>query len=171
MDRSERVEAIAKSFSRELYHDVALSLFAKDQLVFSLLYAAKMNDVPATELAFFASTGSIGAPSAKHPDKPDFLSAPCWELVCRAGDELRGHFASFSHDVAADESHWFREYVESSSSTLPPLPSLYESTMSPFQRLIVVRCLRPDRIVSSIEQYNPRDPVRGVLATGHPRPS
>jgi len=55
-------------------------------------------------------------------------------------------------DIAADEAAW-QAYYEHEAPESAPLPHGYNSVLSQFEQLLLLRCLRVDRVTVAITQF------------------
>ena len=54
--------------------------------------------------------------------------------------------------VASHESGWKKIY-DSTDPTEVPLPDKWEANLSEFQKMVLVRCLRPDKITPFVQSF------------------
>ena len=66
-------------------------------------------------------------------------------FISQAFDGLRQH-------VATDEEGWKKLY-DSSDPMEVPLPGKWEDGLSEFQKMVVIRCLRPDKITPFVQSF------------------
>jgi dynein heavy chain len=60
--------------------------------------------------------------------------------------------ASLADDLETGELAW-RQYYEMEAPEAAPLPMGYSEKLSKFERLLVLRCLRPDRVTLGITDF------------------
>lgn len=68
------------------------------------------------------------------------------------GSGERHPMAGFADDIASDGDSW-RAYYELEAPESAPLPGSYSSQLSQFEVLLLLRCLRVDRVVVGITHF------------------
>eukprot|EP00904_Undaria_pinnatifida_P003150 jgi/Undpi1/12836/HiC_scaffold_7.g02503.m1 len=112
-------------------------------------------------LAFLLKGGRRGDGGVAGDDPPpaDWLSDSAWRMIL-ALSTLDG-FSKLANDVA-ESAPRFREWFDTAAPELEKLPLDWrELDKRPFLKLLVVRCLRPDRITQAIAHF-----VRNNLPDG-----
>ncbi|OCT58631.1 dynein heavy chain 12, axonemal [Xenopus laevis] len=148
-----RLRYLNDHFTYNLYCNVCRSLFEKDKLLFSfllccnLLVAKKEIEIPEF---MFLLTGGVGLQNNVPNPAPSWLPEKSWDELCRAGDlppfkGLREHFIG-----KANEWHTIYDSKEPHSA---PLPSPFNNQLNELQKMIILRCLRPDKISPSISNF------------------
>ena len=155
-----RLKNLQEYFLYSLYANICRSLFEKDKLLFSFLLCVRLMEFRGTlddEEYRFLLTGGISL-DEKLPEKPhvEWLSDKAWGEIVRLGALEK--FNGFVKDFVAK----INEYELLYTSTIPhkePLPEPYDTSFSPFHKLMLMRCLRPDKLVPAIQDY-----IKGELA-------
>ncbi|CAD2221545.1 dynein heavy chain [Angomonas deanei] len=145
----ERINNINTVFKKSLYERFCRSLFAKDQLLFSFIMSLKIYPVDAVTLrwllmgGFEGDVGKVENPFSWFPEQN-------WLMLQRATKQI----ATFSNliDTVKSNEMFFRDYYESSNPLQLDLPSPLDK-LSPFEKLIIVRCFRTDKIVPAVAEY------------------
>ncbi|KAJ3086325.1 Dynein heavy chain 7, axonemal, partial [Quaeritorhiza haematococci] len=147
-----RLKNLETHFTYSLYCNVCRSLFEKDKLLFSFLLCTSIlrNRHELIDAEFqFLITGGIGVsgPATPNPD-PTLLSEKAWGEICRMSNDVAG-----MHGLRDDfkVSEW-RTFIESSEPYETSPPGRW-SNLSDFQKLLLIRALRPERIVPSIQEF------------------
>ena len=149
-----RLKNLQEYFLYSLYANICRSLFEKDKLLFSFLLCVRLMEYRGqldSDQYRFLLTGGISL-DEKLPEKPNapWLSDKAWGEIIRMG-ALEG-FSSFVQDFKAK----IDEFKNLHTSTTPhkePLPEPYDTTFSPFHKLLVLRCLRPDKLIPAIQDF------------------
>ena len=93
------------------------------------------------EFMFFL-TGGVGLENKVPNPAPSWLSDRSWDETCRMCD-LRA-FAKFRASFSSQLEEW-KAYYEQREPHLAPLPVPWNK-LTDFQKMIVLRCLRPDKV-------------------------
>uniref|UniRef100_A0A8C0JEA1 Dynein heavy chain n=1 Tax=Chelonoidis abingdonii TaxID=106734 RepID=A0A8C0JEA1_CHEAB len=92
----------------------------------------------------FLLTGGVGLKNKyKNPD-PSWLQDKSWDELCRANNT----FSSRSH-ISENASEW-RKIYDSKEPHNVPLPKPWDKTLNELQKMIILRCLRSDKISPAI---------------------
>ncbi|CAM9509196.1 unnamed protein product, partial [Sphacelaria rigidula] len=158
-----------RSLRYTVYSWVTRGLFEKHRLIFLTQVTFGLLQVGAfgvdtgfsVESLEFLLKGARGGGSGGGDDAPpaDWLSESTWSAIL----ELSGlpGFTKLANDVA-ESAPRFREWFDAAAPELEKLPLDWrELDKRPFQKLLVVRCLRPDRTTQAIANF-----VRNNLPDG-----
>lgn len=153
---SARLDCLRRHFTHFLYANVCRSLFEKDKLLFAFSLATKVaiatgNLAPAF-LRHLLTGGLVppGGESAPNPC-PDWLSAKAWGEVCRV-DALGGPYVGLRSSFEHGPTAW-KALTASKEPQSEALPEPWAASLDAFQRLLVLRALRPDKLVHSLRGY------------------
>ncbi|XP_069795725.1 dynein axonemal heavy chain 12 isoform X2 [Narcine bancroftii] len=148
-----RLRYLNDHFTYNLYSNVCRSLFEKDKLLFSFLLCSNLllakHDINYQEFMFLL-TGGVGLQNKiKNPD-PSWLQDKSWDEICRASDlqslhGLRAHFSKFIGE--------WRKIYESKEPHNEPLPNPWDKKINELQKMIVLRMLRPDKIIPAVINF------------------
>uniref|UniRef100_A0A8C6FPB3 Dynein axonemal heavy chain 12 n=1 Tax=Moschus moschiferus TaxID=68415 RepID=A0A8C6FPB3_MOSMO len=148
-----RLRYLNDHFTYNLYCNVCRSLFEKDKLLFSFLLCANLllakKEIEYQELMFLL-TGGVSLKSAEENPDPTWLQDKSWEEICRASEfpafrGLRDHFYD-------NISEW-REIYDSKEPHNAKFPAPMDTRLNELQKIIILRCLRPDKITPAITNY------------------
>ena len=150
---SVRLDNIMNYFSYSMYCNICRSLLAKDKLLFSLLMTARIlmdrGEIDDTQW-YFLLTGGVVADLEHENPAPLWLSDKLWGEICRVSDidvfkGLREHFT-------AEPDAWKTIYDAANAHEVP-LPGAWNDKLNTFQKTLVLRCIRPDKITLAMEKY------------------
>ncbi|KAG7196964.1 hypothetical protein KM043_000229 [Ampulex compressa] len=148
---AQRLLNLTKYFTYSLYANVCRSLFEKDKLLFSLLLAVNLlerqGSVPVSQWTFLL-TGGVGLKNP-HDNPTEWLPSKRWDQLCKL-DEVPG-FSGIRDSFAGDRSKW-KECFDSRAAHDVPFPTPFDR-LTTFQRLLVLRCIRPDKLVPAIQTF------------------
>ena len=148
-----RLRYLTDHFTYSLYKNVCRSLFEKDKLLFSFLLCSNLlkdrGEISPEQFIFFL-TGGIGLENNVKNPAPEWLSDKGWDEVCRMSD-LEG-FGGFRKSFQANIADWKR-YYDAKEPQKIKLPEPWHSKLLDFQKMTVLRCIRPDKIVQAVTNF------------------
>ncbi|KAG6557710.1 hypothetical protein Mapa_000475 [Marchantia paleacea] len=152
-DLEKRLDIIQVHFLYSLYCNVCRSLFEKDKLLFSCLLTSRIlemkKEITSQEWMFLLTGGMASGDDPPNPAK-DWLLDKSWGELNRLGkiDVFNGiakHFMCNTKD--------WRELFEALEPHKFKLPGPFAERLTPFQKLLVYRCIRPDKVVPAIQDF------------------
>uniref|UniRef100_A0A803XM02 Dynein axonemal heavy chain 3 n=1 Tax=Meleagris gallopavo TaxID=9103 RepID=A0A803XM02_MELGA len=151
-DLEERIKNIIEHFTTSIYSNVCRSLFEKDKLLFSLLLTVgimKGRGQIDDEVWRFLLTGGVALDNPHPNPAPDWLSDKSWAELVRASC-LRNLQGLMEH-VRENFSKWKRVY-DSARPHEENFPDAW-STLTGLDRMVILRCFRPDKIVPAVQEF------------------
>lgn len=149
-----RIETLKSYFTYSLYGNVCRSLFKKDKLLFSFLLCAGLmrskNEIDPEEWMFLL-TGGVSLDSSLPPN-PDtsWISEKSWGEIYRLS--ALPSYKNFYSDFAQTVSEW-RKMFDSSEPWKEAFSSGWDDRLTAFQKLLVLRTIRPDKLVPGIMEF------------------
>uniref|UniRef100_A0A8C2TM90 Dynein axonemal heavy chain 1 n=1 Tax=Coturnix japonica TaxID=93934 RepID=A0A8C2TM90_COTJA len=135
-----------------LYCSVCRSLFEKHKLMFAFLVCSQilMNDgrIDMDEWRYLLSGGTVK--EVQENPAPDWLNERAWGDIL-ALSNLK-NFSGFAGDFAANLES-FRAIFDSQKPHRQPLPGKWDTELDAFQKLLVLRCLRGDKITNAMQDF------------------
>jgi len=162
-----RLENISDHFTYQLYTNVCMSLFEKDKLLYSFLLCSRiMNSKQQLDMQewAFLLTGGVGvkAESVDPNPAPEWLSEKSWGEILRVSS--LPNFNGFSKDFTENVKRWKGVY-DSSEPHKCKFPGKVGRATVPFMKVVILRCLRPDKVVAAVTEF-----VATVLGQGFVEP-
>lgn len=146
----ERLKNLNEHFTNSIYRNVCRSLFEKDKLIFSfvltigILRSRRKVD---EDVLSFLLTGGVALDNPYSNPAPEWLSDKSWSEVVRASN-LKG-LNEFRDSFMKNVNKWKTFYDVSNPHEVPCPPPL--NKLTGLQRLVVVRCIRADKVVPAVQ--------------------
>lgn len=153
-DMSRRLKFLMDAITQNLYNNVCRSIFEKDKLLFSLILTTKLllaaNQIDKKTFEHLLVGGTINElPNVVNPD-PEWISEKMWIEIYQL--KQLPMYASFLESMLTNLSAW-RHYYDVSNPHLEPMPDPWDTKITMFEKLLVLRALRPDKLASAIREY------------------
>ncbi|XP_073479664.1 dynein axonemal heavy chain 3-like [Aquarana catesbeiana] len=149
----ERITYLNNYFTNSIYEQVCRSLFEKHKLLFSFLLCVgiqRNRGLANNEEWHFLLTGGVALEIPQANPDPTWLKDKSWGEILRLStlpifSQLDDHFCS-------NISEW-KSIYESSHPNEMELPNPWEDLLTDFQKLLILRCIRPDKIIPAVQQF------------------
>ncbi|KAH7442335.1 hypothetical protein KP509_03G083100 [Ceratopteris richardii] len=155
-DLTVRITNLNGHFTFALFSNVSRSLFEKDKILFGFVMSVKLqlenralnND----EVSFFTTGGIV---LEKQPEKPSvqalsWLTEKSWNEIWRLS-KLE-NFYELEKSIQSQAKDWCIIF-DSQEPHKENLPMPWNFELDKFQKMLILRCLRPDKIVSAVIEY------------------
>lgn len=147
-DLDRRLDHLSSYFTAILFTNVCRSLFEKDKLLFAFFLTCKIRAVDAAELRFLL-TGGVAVGETQQPNPaPEWLSDKSWGEIVRLSD-LPGPWEGLREHVETNALLW-RVVYDSNEPHRVAFPGSWNAALTPFQKLLILRCLRLDKLIPGI---------------------
>ncbi|EFC48546.1 hypothetical protein NAEGRDRAFT_55628 [Naegleria gruberi] len=151
-----RVENIVDSITETLFSYVSRGLFERHKLIFSMMLCIeimrKKGEIEPNQIDFL-----LRAPRVDGVERKETVIGWCSELswaYVQALTAIEGTSPAFSllpDDMAGSWRRW-KEWTEFEKPEEKPLPLEWKNLL-PFQKLLIIRCLRPDRLTMAVTNF------------------
>ncbi|XP_011505655.1 PREDICTED: dynein heavy chain 12, axonemal-like [Ceratosolen solmsi marchali] len=148
-----RLDYLRETFTYNLYQNVCRSLFEKDKILYSFILCTTIllanNEISRDEMNFFLTGGLVLKSSSVANPEPNWLADKAWEEIKRSANLPT--FASLMDDFMepASVSKW-KSFYDSINPEETKLPKPWEQHLSNFQHLIIMRMIRPDKVIPKV---------------------
>ncbi|KAG5345241.1 DYH1 protein, partial [Acromyrmex charruanus] len=149
---NERIANINENLTFAFFTNVCRSLFEKHKMHFSFLVCARIlldnGTIDPMEWRHFLTTTT---PIRKLPNPAsEWITAQCWQEI-QALEQL-SKFDKFitSFQLSLPQ---FKNIFDTQEAHLAPFPQPWETKLDDFEKLLVLKCLRPDKIINAIQIY------------------
>jgi len=157
-DVPSRLAAIRDHFTYALFCNVCRSLFGRDKILFAFLLASRIDEaagsVNVDEWMFLLTGGLATSGDQALPPNPApaWLSDRAWRELGRLGavGPKGGPLEGVDSLVASDVDAW-RALYDADDPLCHALPGNLQ--LSPFHRILLMRCVRLDKVVASVTRY------------------
>ena len=155
-DLEERMKNLNTYHTASVYRNTCRSLFEKHKLLFSLQMCIKILQRDAKinneEYSYFLRGAGLVDKDAQPPNPaPEWINEVAWENLAEIDNRLpnlRGVGASFEQNT----SEW-RKWYMNPEPEIAPLPGEWENKCNELQRLILIRFMRPDRVIFAVSTF------------------
>ncbi|XP_054568736.1 dynein axonemal heavy chain 10 [Eptesicus fuscus] len=150
-----RLRNIMDTLTFNIYNYGCTGLFERHKLLFSFNMTIKIEQaegrVPQEELEFFLK-GNISLEKNKRKKPCAWLPDQGWEDIMLLSELFADEFGSLPDDVEQNPAVW-QEWYDLDSLEQFPFPMGYDSSITPFQKLLILRCFRVDRVYRAVTDY------------------
>jgi dynein heavy chain len=157
----ERLDLLVDDITRSIYTNVCRGLFEKDKLLYSFMIAVSISlqskAVSDKEwLMFMVGAVHDATVLEKHP-LPEALGVfgvpeKSWFNAVMLEHELPAVFSGLCQDMRAKASSW-ADIFKSETPHSDLLPGGWETSLNDFQRMLLIRFLREEKVVFAIRRY------------------
>nr|CAH8846959.1 unnamed protein product [Trichobilharzia regenti] len=147
-----RLRYLKDHFEYNLYTNVCRSLFERHKVLFSFGMSINIvksrGELEMDEFLFFL-TGGVGLENKLANPAAGWLSDKSWDEICRMSS-LKA-FATFREHFTTHLAEW-KQYYDSKEPQEAQLPEPWDK-LDIFKTLIILRCIRPDKVVPGVMKY------------------
>ena len=149
----ERGDNLNAYFTYSLYVNISRSLFERHKLMFSLLLTVKvlqnLDYIDAKEWRFLLAGPTSSEVTHPNPD-PTWITDKAWVEILNISH--LPVFKGFAEHVASHLAD-YRSIFDSNDAHEIPLSEPFQSTLTSFQKICFLRCIRPDKVGVAIQGF------------------
>ncbi|CAH1233746.1 DNAH10 [Branchiostoma lanceolatum] len=150
-----RLKNIMDTLTHNVYNYGCTGLFEKHKLLFSFQICIKLQQnedrCPQEELDFFIK-GNLSLEKSKRRRPFDWIPEQGWEDIIRLTESFNEAFGTLADDIERNERVW-KEWYDLDAPEASPYPMKYKDTLTDFQRLMLLRCFRVDRVYRAVTDF------------------
>ncbi|KAL0223335.1 hypothetical protein P9112_002725 [Eukaryota sp. TZLM1-RC] len=147
-----RLTNLSEYLKFSLYENICRSLFERHKLLFSFLMTIriqqKAGEIDPAEYKFFISGGPLTSFDLQNPG--GWITNEMWSEISNLAQ--LSSFEGFDSNFIDVIDEW-KKVFDSSEAHQAPFPEPWNSNLSAFQRLLVVRCIRNDKVIEAVQGY------------------
>ena len=151
-----RMKVLAEKTTLTIHRNVTRGLFDRHRLLFTFLLCSEVlalenpaEKVSELEWSLLMGTGETARGRVdsylekwKNPDE-EVLGGDIWEKICLYVKSMRDSFEGFLSHITNNWEDW-KAWITSENMHMKKMPENWDDKLSGFQRLILVRCVRPE---------------------------
>ena len=148
-----RCTVLTDSITKTVFNFVRRGVFEMDKLTVATLLTlrigvndGKLND---DEVGYLVE-GKVSPDPGNMGPTQEWLPSPIWPRV-KALEGLK-RFGNLGDNIQSDSDDWQR-WFDSEMPEVAKLPGDYQKNLSQFDRLIILRALRPDRVSTALKHW------------------
>ncbi|NXC37428.1 DYH10 protein, partial [Campylorhamphus procurvoides] len=152
---TKRLKNIMDTLTLNTYNYGCTGLFEKHKLLFSFNMTVKIEQadgrIPQEEFEFFLK-GNISLEKSARKKPYAWLPDQGWEDLIRLSELFPDTFESLPDDVEDNPEVW-RNWYDTDALEQTPFPMHYQDSLTDFQRLLLLRCFRVDRLYRAVTDF------------------
>ena len=149
---NERLIIINNYFTYLLYDNVCRSLFENAKLLFSFMMTIKIAQfekrINENQWRFLISGQTSGVPFDGENPCPTWLKKRSWQELCMVNN--LSQYNQVAKNFKKNEIDWLA-YFENNATHKAKMPAGLNDTLNTFEKMCILRCLRPDKITDAIQ--------------------
>ncbi|KAM4616801.1 dynein axonemal heavy chain 10 [Polymixia lowei] len=150
-----RLKNIMDTLTHNIYNYGCTGLFERHKLLFSFNMTIKIEQAkgraPQEELEFFLK-GNLSLEKSKRKKPCAWLPDQGWEDIVRLAELFPERFGSLADDVEKNPDEW-ESWYDLDGPEQAPYPMQYKENLTAFQKLLLLRCFRLDRVYRAVTDY------------------
>ncbi|XP_009867260.1 PREDICTED: dynein heavy chain 10, axonemal-like [Apaloderma vittatum] len=150
-----RLRNIMDMLTFSTYNYGCTGLFEKHKLLFSFNMTVRIEQadgrVPQEELQFFLK-GNISLEKSARKKPYAWLPDQGWEDLISLSELFPEKFESLPDDVENNPDVW-KNWYDTDALEQMPFPMQYQDSLTNFQKLLLLRCFRVDRLYRAVMDY------------------
>lgn len=150
-----RLMNILMTLTKTVYDYGCTGIFEKHKLLFSFQMTTKLQQsdgrLSQKELDFFIK-GSVTLDKSQTACPAKWLSDKGWEDLLKLAEDFEDIFGAIPKHLSDNLSQW-RDWYDLEAPETAESPGLFSTQTSSFQKMMLLRCFRSDRIYRAVNYY------------------
>ncbi|TRY94050.1 hypothetical protein DNTS_011956 [Danionella cerebrum] len=150
-----RLKNIMDTLTQNVYNYGCTGLFERHKLLFSFNMTIKIEQAegraPQDELEFFLK-GNLSLEKSKRKKTCDWLPDQGWEDIIRLMELFPNEFGTLADDIEKNTEEW-KTWYDLDAPEQASFPMKYKDSLTSFQKLLLMRCFRLDRVFRAVGDY------------------
>ncbi|KAJ9583316.1 hypothetical protein L9F63_022333, partial [Diploptera punctata] len=149
-----RLNNIIETLTKNVYDYGCTGIFEKHKLLFSFQMTVKLQqslDLVEQEQVDFFIKGSVALKKSRRP-KPSQMVTSGWEDILKLSTDFPEPFRTLANDLETNTKDWQKWFNKDNPEALK-FPMEYSENTSNFEKLLLLRCFRVDRVYCAVTNY------------------
>ncbi|XP_051514176.1 dynein axonemal heavy chain 10 [Myxocyprinus asiaticus] len=150
-----RLKNIMDTLTQNVYNYGCTGLFERHKLLFSFNLTIKIEQAegraPQNELEFFLK-GNLSLEKSKRKKPCAWLPDQGWEDIVRLMELFLNEFGTIADDIEKNPEEW-KTWYDLDIPEQASFPMKYKDNLTSFQKLLLIRCFRLDRVYRAVSDY------------------
>ena len=156
-DLTTRLSNLMEFMTSSVFMNVCRGLFESHKLLYSFLICSEIlkerGDIDLSEWNFLLRGGPLADSStALENCAPDVFTAVQWKELTSLVQAVPDTFADLATDISDSVSEW-TTMVKSDAPHQAPLPGRWEKGLTHFQKLLVLKVFRPEKVLFACAEF------------------
>ncbi|XP_068162278.1 dynein axonemal heavy chain 10 [Antennarius striatus] len=152
---TQRLNNIMDTLKYSVYNYGCTGLFEKHKLLYAFNMTLKIERaegrVPQEELDFFIK-GNLSLEKSPRQKPCDWIPDQGWEDIVKLAELFPEKFQSLPDEIQGTPDEW-KSWYDLDAPETAPFPGSYGEKLSDFQKLLLLRCFRTDRVFRAVTDY------------------
>jgi dynein heavy chain len=149
-----RLKNIREKLTQTMYDYTCMGIFEVHKLLFSFQMTTMIMDgdqeLNMREFDFYIK-GNPSLEKVQRPNPHKWLTDSGWKDM-QLLSELAPSLKNICDDVAKNGDAW-KHWYDGEDPENKPMPNGYDESVDPFKQMLIVRCFRPDRMITTTRNF------------------
>ncbi|XP_055909296.1 LOW QUALITY PROTEIN: dynein axonemal heavy chain 10 [Eupeodes corollae] len=150
-----RIANIIKTLTENVYSFGCMGIFGRHKLLFSFHLATQLEqnngNLQQLQLNFFIK-GSVSLKKSETNCPASWITEQNWKNIETLSNDFPEHFEKLAEHIERNLHDW-KEWFELEEPEQKPCPGNFHAECSSFEKLMLLRCFREDRVFLAINSY------------------
>ncbi|XP_051175007.1 dynein axonemal heavy chain 10 [Leptopilina boulardi] len=155
LNLSKRLKNIIQQLTKNVYNYGCTGIFEKHKLLFSFQICTRIDQnvdlIKQSELEFFIK-GSVTLEKTQRINPTKWLPSNGWEDILKLANDFPRQFSELPIQLQDHGIEW-KKWYDSDTPESEELPCDYSIKLSSFEKLLLIRCFRVDRVYRAVVNY------------------